>query len=152
MGAKTKVNQAPTVTPEQKALLDAQMRGVYNAMQGFNLGAGWAGPSFGSYDPQAGYGGMRFDMTSGGAPLPQPKIPPHIQAMRGMMAARPQQSAPAQANPMMAALQSVARIPGAPGQVGGAPGVVNPTSAAAYSNRENLVSPVVNPFRRNLGG
>lgn len=51
MGAKTKITQAPTVTPEQKALLDSQMRGVYNMMQGFNLGAGWGGPSFESYNP-----------------------------------------------------------------------------------------------------
>jgi hypothetical protein len=56
-----------------------------------------------------------------------------------------------QANPMLAALQSIA-VPSAPGLSGGAPGMVSPTSPAAYANRENLVTPVVNPFRRNLGG
>lgn len=144
MGAKTKITPTSTLTPEQKALLDSQMRGVYNAMQGLNLGAGWGGPSFESYNPGAGYGGSKFDMTTGGAPLPTPAP------------SRPRPWSPAQAqssqqNPMLAALQSVSRIPSAPGAIGSA-GMVNPTSPTAYSNRENLVSPLVNPFRRNLGG
>lgn len=141
MGAKTQVTQAPTLTPEQKALLDSQMRGVMGMMQGFNLGAGWGGPSFESYNPGAGYGGKTFDMskpaTGSAARVRATVQKPSLQQPPG--------------NPMFAALQSIARIPSAAGQPG-APGLVNPASAASYSNRENLVAPVVNPFRRNLGG
>ena len=152
MGAKTNVSQAPTVTPEQKALLDSMMRGVYNQMQGFNLGAGWAGPSFESYNPGAGYGGKAFDMTAKGAP-----VPPSFQArmtdkFRNVF---DRMGGARQANPYLAVLQSIARpaaAPGAPGAAGGPGGVLSPTSTAFYNNRENLVSPVVNPFRRNLGG
>lgn len=147
MGAKTKITQAPTLTPEQKALLDYQIRGVMGMTQGFNLGTGWGGPSFESYNPRVGYGGQMFDMGpapaagAGQAGLGGPPAPKQA----------PAPAARASFNPMMAALQSVA-IPGSPGIPGGAPGMVSPTSAAAYSNRENLVSPFVNPFRRNSGG
>lgn len=140
MGAKTSVTQAPTLTPEQKALLDSQMRGVMNSMQGFNLGTGWGGPSFESYNPNVGYGGMKFD-TSLGATRAGSTVNPMAR-----LTAKPAQ----QTNPMLAALQSVA-VPSAPGMPGGAGRMVNPTSPTAYSNRENLVSPIVNPFRRNLG-
>lgn len=138
MGAKTKVTQATTLTPEQKALLDSQIRGVMGMMQGFNLGTGWGGPSNQSYDPRVGYGGMPFNTrgpASGGGPVG----PAQLRQPAG------------RANPAMAALESIA-IPGAPGAAGGAPGMVDPRSPAAYANRENLVTPVVNPFRRNLGG
>jgi len=142
MGAKTKITQAPTVTPEQKALLDSIMRGATAQMQGFNLGAGWGGPSFQSYNPGVGYGGTRFDMSPKAAG--RPRI-----LSRSMHEPAPAAAAPV--NPSLMALQSIARVPGAAGQPGQA-GMVNPMSPAAYANRENLVSPVVNPFRRNLGG
>jgi hypothetical protein len=136
MGAKTKT--LSTLTPEQSALMNSMMRGVMGSMQGFNLGAGWGGPSFESYNPGVGYGGKTFDMGRT-ADL----------SRRPGQAGQPQ-AAPA--NPMLAALQGIA-IPGAPGVGGGsAAGLVSPTSAASYANRENLVTPIVNPFRRNLGG
>lgn len=139
MGAKTKVTQATTLTPEQKALLDSNIRGVMSMMQGFNLGTGWGGPTNESYNPNVGYGGMRFDMRKPGAPSGGPITPNQLRQPAGRQ------------NPAMAALQSIA-VPGAQGMTGGAPGLVDPRSTAAYSNRENLVTPIVNPFRRNLGG
>lgn len=138
MGAKVKTTQATTLTPEQKALLDSQIRGVMGMIPGFNLGTGWGGPTNESYDPKVGYGGMQFNTgrpAQGGGPVGPRQL------------RRPL----SQASPAMAALESIA-IPGAPGAAGGAPGLVDPRSPAAYANRENLVTPVVNPFRRNLGG
>lgn len=140
MGAKTKVTQATTLTPEQKALLDSNIRGVMSMMQGFNLGTGWGGPTNESYNPNVGYGGMKFNTQARPASSgSRPVGPGQLRQPSGGV------------NPAMAALESIA-IPGAPGATGGAPGLVDPRSPAAYANRENLVTPVVNPFRRNLGG
>lgn len=147
MGAKTDITQAPTMTPQQKALLDSMMRGVSGQLQGFPLGEGWAGPSFDSYRPGSGYGGSTFNM--GRPATPAGPLGP----IRGGGA--PVATAPGAGggfNPMMAALNGMARVPSATAPQPSNPGAVNPFSPAAYSNREQLVSPLVNPFRRNLGG
>jgi hypothetical protein len=128
MGAKQKITQAPTMTPEQIALLNSMMRGATNQMQGVQLGQTWGGPGTTS---RQGIGGTPWNP-----------------------------SAPAQgggSNPFTQFLGlPEAPIAGAPGAPGGLPGrsgsVIDPFGTAGYSNRDNLVNPIVNPFRRNLGG
>lgn len=132
MGAKQKITQAPTMTPEQLALLNSMMRGVTNQMQGFTLGQTWGGPGTSS---RAGFGGKAWD--TGGTP----SVNPWFQAI-------------ANTRPRGAVGMPQAPIPGAPvGPAGMNPGQApNPFMLAAYSDRNQLVSPIVNPFRRNLGG
>jgi len=124
MGAKTKITQAPTMTPEQLALLSSMMRGSTNQMQGVSLGQSWGGPGTTS---RQGAGGTPWD----------PSINPVSEFLGpGGMPQAPIAGAPA--------------VPG--GQQGGSGAMVNPFGLAAYSNRDNLVNPIVNPFRRNIGG
>lgn len=135
MGAKTKIEQAPTLTPQQKALMDSMMRGAADQMQGFIFGQGWGGPSFESYNPGVGYGGKAWDTrtdaqkSGGSGPL----------GMGGL---------PGISNQALQSMSPIASAPGASPQGGG--GFVNPY--ASFSNRDNIVNPLVNPFRRNLGG
>lgn len=138
MGAKTKIEQAPTLTPEQKVLLDYMMRGATNQMQGFILGEGWGGPSFESYEPGSGYGGKAWDTS---------KPASGSGAGRGGRTGGRRGGGPESATG--AAIASMP-IPSAPGTAPVKPGFVNPY--ASYSDRDKLVNPVVNPFRRNLGG
>jgi hypothetical protein len=123
MGAKTKITQAPTMTPEQTALLNSMMRGSSNQMQGMSLGQTWGGPGTTS---RQGYGGTPWDTR---VPVENP-----FTKFLGPQAA-------------------IASAPGAPaGQPSGPGSVVSPFGLAAYSNRDNLVNPFVNPIRRNIGG
>jgi hypothetical protein len=123
MGAKTSVKQAPTMTPEQIALLNSMMRGSANQQQGMTLGQSWGGPGTTS---RQGYGGKPWDTSSN--PF----------------------------TPFLSAGMPQAAVPGAPGssggQAGGPASMVDPFGLAAYSNRDNLVNPIINPFRRNIGG
>jgi hypothetical protein len=144
MGPKTNISTAPTLTPEQKVLLDSMMRGVTDQMQGFEFGEGWAGPSFDSYANGAGYGGKpwtddRSGAAGGASPIGggiTPQAPGRLpMTTRANASAMPPMAVPA-AKPIQASN----------------PNNVNPFGMAAYSNREQLVSPIVNPFRRNIGG
>jgi hypothetical protein len=131
MGAKTKITQAPTMTPEQLALLNSMMRGATNQMQGVQLGQTWGGPGTTS---RQGIGGTQWNPS---APAQGGGSNPFTQFLGpGGMPQAPIAGAPA--------------VPG--GQQGGSGAMVNPFGLAAYSNRDNLVNPIVNPFRRNIGG
>ena len=112
MGSKQKITQAPTLTPEQQALLAAKIRSAMAMSQGINLGQGWGGP--GSYTPMNA-------ATGKAVPQPAPGRNPYIDAI----------AAAGSPPPTMAN---------------------NPFGMGAYSNRDALVNPMVNPFRRNLGG
>lgn len=113
MGAKQKVTQAPTMTPQQLALLNAMMRGVQNQMQGVTLGQGWAGP------------GTTANQGVGGTPWSTQPNPP--------------------VNPIFAAIKSASM----PVDPNAAP---NPFTDQGYAMRDQATGPIVNPFRRSLGG
>lgn len=126
MGPKQKVTQVSNLTPLQQALMDSQIRNATTMMQGQVLGTTYGGPGTTS---SQGFGGRGYGMPNGYVPAGTAPPP----------------------NPLLAALAKL-RIPGSPGAPGTASAMIDPSSPAAYSNRENLVSPIVNPFRRNLGG
>jgi hypothetical protein len=113
MGSKQKINQAPTLTPDQQALLSAKIKANRLMAMNLILGQGWGGPNSGQM------------VNAGTGQAVQPAAP----AAQG-------------ANPLAKAIASAT-----PGQVEN-----DPFGMAAYSNRNALVNPIVNPFRRNLGG
>lgn len=120
MGAKTHIEQASTMTPQQLALLNSQLRNVRQFTEGMVLGQGWGGPTFESYQPNVGYGGKRWGT------------------------ARPQA-----AGAMPPAAQALGAAPAGPATQ---PSVMNTMSPAGYQQTNQIVTPFVNPFRRNLGG
>lgn len=140
MGAKTKVEQVPTMTPQQQALLKAMITGVTGQMSGFELGAPWMGPSWSSYSPQP------FNMGGAGS-----SVPPGSGAMRpgDRREAGPMRQ-PGQANPMSQAL--MAPIPQSQAPQGDLRSMLSPFGWNAYGVRDQYTAPLVNPFRRNMGG
>ena len=146
MGAKTNITQADTMTPQQKALLNSMMTGSSNLMQGIQFGQGWGGPGstsrqgyggtpWNTQAPSAGGGdtggrGDRDPRNGGGGKDPGGKL----------MASNPMAPIPSSSG-------YPATAPASPGMP-----AVNPWGMAAYSDRNQIVSPIVNPFRRNLGG
>jgi len=153
LGAKTNIDQASTLTPEQKVLMDSMMRGVTDQMQGFILGEGWGGPSFSSYNSGSGYGGKAWNtarpvaLTGAGArpEAGRPGADPREGGANGGGGNDRGRSLTGQA------IAGMAPIASAPGTGPSGPGgFVNPF--ASYSNRDQIVNPIVNPFRRNLGG
>jgi hypothetical protein len=139
MGAKTDVSSVSTLTPEQKVLLDSMMRGVTDQMQGFQFGEGWGGPSNESYGNGSGYGGKVWSPGGAGQPWSRGGANGPGMTTRAISAAAPPQ-------------QGMAPVPAANPVQASNPNNLNPFGMAAYSNREQLVSPIVNPFRRNIGG
>jgi hypothetical protein len=137
MGAKTKATTAPSMTREQMALLNSMMRGVGNQMQGISLGQTWGGPGTTS---RQGLGGTPWDTT----------IRPGQDGQHGMQFPYGQAISQAQPGGMpQAPIPSAAGFPATSPGPGAPP---NPFGMAAYSDRNQIVSPIVNPFRRNLGG
>ena len=124
--------------------MDMIMRGSTSAIQGFQLGEGWAGPNDASYTPGSGPGGKKWDSSQVGVPTPPPDGPPRNE---GDDPSKRVQGAPSLTGQ---AIAGMAPIPSAPGTAMPPPGFVNPFGS--YSDRDKLVNPIVNPFRRNIGG
>ena len=142
MGAKVQTTQTELLTPQQKALLNSMMTGSSNLMSGMQFGQSWGGP--GSTSRQ-GYGGTPWNtvppQSGGGGGMGGPRSG----GGGGMGGGGKLQSAPMAPIPSSSGYQ--ATNPGNPGVSS-----VNPWGMAAYSDRNQIVSPIVNPFRRNLGG
>lgn len=139
MGAKVQTTQTDLMTPQQKALLNSMMTGSSNLMQGMQFGQSWGGPGSTSRE---GYGGTPWNT-----------VPP---SSGGGGAGGPRAGGGGGGGKLMAS-NPMAPIPsssGYPATAPASPGMpaVNPWGMAAYSDRNQIVSPIVNPFRRNLGG
>lgn len=138
MGAKVQTTQTDLLNPQQRALMASMMTGSSNLMQGIQLGQSWGGPGSSS---RQGYGGTPW----GSKPVSDAPGQSVLPVQTGRPGAPP--ASPAGMAPIPSSSGFPATNPGNPGAA-----TYNPWGVAAYSDRNQLVSPIVNPFRRNLGG
>jgi hypothetical protein len=138
-GSKTNITQAPTLTPQQQALLELMLRGTTNAMQGQVLGEPWRGPSWDSYSP------ITWDSSAQGS------------GDMGDTRGRGDKAGDRGGSGRVSAMSTILRPQGVPSAptAGGQPtprSFLTPFGWNAYGARDNYTTPFVNPFRRNIGG